>query len=238
MTEQSSSQEKTEDASQHKLKKSREEGQVARSKDVATTMSLLVTLLVLKFSGGLFIDGLQQSFRLAYLDLKSAELGLDDLSLILGHNLILLIKILAPLLLTPLLVCVFTLIPGGWVFASKNFSFRAEKLNPLKGIQRIVSAQNFTELLKSLLKIFLLLLIAGWLIRSALPQLLALQRGDILGAIAGTLSLSLNLAIGLLMVFLMFSLVDIPLQRFFHLKQLRMTKQDVKDEQKNQEGRP
>src|SRR5688572_30130200 len=110
-----SSQEKTEEASQHKLKKSREEGQVARSKDLATTVSLLVTLLTLKFSGDYFLAGLQQSFRLSYLDLSRGEMSLDDLDLIISHNILLLIYLLAPLLITPLLVCVFALVPGGWV---------------------------------------------------------------------------------------------------------------------------
>ncbi|VXC27965.1 Flagellar biosynthetic protein FlhB [Pseudomonas sp. 8AS] len=238
MSEQNSSQDKSEEASQQKLKKSREEGQVARSKDLATTVSLLVTLLVLKFSGDYFLAGLQQSFRLSYLDLSRGEMSLDDLDLIISHNLMLLMHLLAPLLITPLLVCVFALVPGGWVFASKNFSFRAEKLNPLKGLKRIFSLQNFSELGKSLLKIVLLGVIAWWLIGETFPQLLALQRGDIHSAIVGTLSLSLDLAISLLLVFILFSLIDIPLQRFFHLKQLRMTKQELREEHKNQEGRP
>lgn len=62
MSEQNSSQEKTEEASEQKLKKSRDDGQVTRSKDVATTVSLLATLLLLKLSAGVFLDGMQQSF--------------------------------------------------------------------------------------------------------------------------------------------------------------------------------
>ena len=61
MSEQNSSQEKTEEASEQKLKKSRDDGQVTRSKDVATTVSLLATLLLLKLSAELFLDGMQQA---------------------------------------------------------------------------------------------------------------------------------------------------------------------------------
>ncbi|MBU3057603.1 flagellar biosynthesis protein FlhB [Pseudomonas indica] len=238
MSEQNSAQEKTEEASQQKLKKSREEGQVARSKDLSTTLSLLVTLFALKFSAGLFHEGLQESFRLAYLDFGHSEIGLDDLSLILGHNLLIFIKLLAPLLITPLLVVVFSLVPGGWVFSSKNFTPKLSKLNPITGLGRMFSMQNWSELLKSVLKILVLFAIAGWLLAEATPQLIALQRTDIRTAIGSAVALAFDMTLSLLLVFVLFSLIDIPLQRFFFLKKLRMTKQERKEEHKNQEGRP
>ncbi|CAD5110201.1 flagellar biosynthesis protein FlhB [Zestomonas carbonaria] len=238
MSEQNSAQEKTEEASQHKLKKSREQGQVARSKDLATTVSLLVTLLVLKFSAGLFLEGLQESFRLSYLDLANSEIGLDDLQLILGHNLAVFVLLLAPLLATSLFVVLFSLIPGGWTFASQNFAFKLGKLNPITGLARMFSLQNLSELLKSVLKILVLLGVGWYLIRDTLPQLIALQRTDTRNAIAGSLGLIFDTTFSLLMVFVLFSLIDIPLQRFFFLKKMRMTKQERKEEHKNQEGRP
>ncbi|MCY1279263.1 Flagellar biosynthetic protein FlhB [compost metagenome] len=238
MAEQNSAQEKTEEASQQKLKKSREQGQVARSKDLATTVSLLVTLLTLKFSAGLFLEGFQESFRLAYLDLRHSEIGLDDLELILGHNLLIFVKLLAPLLVTPLLVVLFGLVPGGWTFASQNFAFKLSKLNPISGLARMFSLQNWSELLKSVLKILVLFGVAWYLIGDALPQLIALGRTDTRTAIAGSLGLIFDTTLSLMLVFVLFSLIDIPLQRFFFLKKMRMTKQERKEEHKNQEGRP
>ncbi len=238
MSEQDSAQEKTEEASAHKLKKSREDGQVARSKDLATTVSLLVTLLVLKFAGALYFELLSESFRLAYLDLNHSEVGLDDLPLLLGHQILLFIQLLVPLLLTPLLVSVFSLIPGGWVFSSKNFAFKGSKLNPLSGLKRMFGLQNWAEVGKSLLKIALLAPVAWLLLSSLFPQLVALQRGDINSAVVGSLGLMFDTTLTLLAIFMLFSLIDIPLQRFFHLKKLRMTKQELKEEHKNQEGRP
>ena len=238
MSEQHSSQEKTEEASQQKLKKSRDDGQVARSKDLSTTISLLVTLFVLKFSVVMFYQGLQDSFRLSYLDFRHSEVGLDDLSLILGHNLLIFIKLLAPLLLTPLLVVVLSLVPGGWVFAAKNFQPKFSKLNPISGLARMFSAQSWSELLKSLLKILLLLAVACLLIVDAMPKLFALQRTDVFTAIGSALSLTFDMTLTLLLVFVLFSFIDIPLQRFFFLKKMRMTKQERKEEHKNQEGRP
>lgn len=237
MSEQNSTQDKTEEASEQKLRKSREQGQVARSKDVATTVSLLATLLALKFAVGLFMEGIEQSFRLS-LGNSRGPLQAGDLALLLQHNLLLIVWVLLPLLVTPLLVVAFGLVPGGWVFAAKNFSPNFGKLNPLAGLKRMVGAQNWSELAKSLLKIATLLGVALWQLHFAAPRLIALQRSDISTAIGGAFSLTFDLAIALLLVFLLFALIDIPLQRFFFLKKMRMTKQERKEEHKNQEGRP
>ena len=238
MSEQNSSQEKTEEASEQKLKKSRDDGQVTRSKDVATTVSLLATLLLLKLSAGVFLDGMQQSFSYSYINFQQSEIGIDDVQVILLHNLLVFVSVLPPLLLTPILVIAFALVPGGWVFASKNFAPNFGKLNPITGLGRMVGAQNWSELAKSLLKISALLGIAGWQLYFAAPRLIALQLTDIFNAIGGAFSLTFDLAFSLLLVFVLFSFIDIPLQRFFFLKKMRMTKQERKEEHKNQEGRP
>lgn len=238
MAEQNSAQDKTEEASEHKLKKSRQDGQVARSKDVTTMVSLLATLVVLKLCAGLIYDNLHQSFAFSYVDFTRSEIGVEDVSLVLRQSLILFILMLLPLLVAPVLVVLFALIPGGWAFSSKNFAPKLSKLDPIRGLGRMVSMQNWTELLKSLLKITALLAVAAWELHAAVPKLLALQRTDAVNAISGAFSLTFNLALALLLVFVLFSLIDIPLQRYFFLKKMRMTKQERKEEHKNQEGRP
>ena len=238
MSEQNSGQEKTEEASAHKLKKSKDDGQVARSKDLSTTISLIATLFILKFSAGLFLEGLSDSFRLSYIQFGHSEIGLDDLDTLLGYNILVFIKLLAPMLLTSLLVVVLSLVPGGWVFSAKNFAPKLSKLNPITGLGRIFSAQNWSELLKSVLKVLVLLGIGYVLVRAALPELIALQRSSVLEAISAALDLTFNLILCLMLVFVLFSFIDIPLQRYFFLKKLRMTKQERKEEHKNQEGRP
>nr|WP_313403040.1 flagellar biosynthesis protein FlhB [Pseudomonas sp.] len=238
MSEQNSGQEKTEEASAHKLKKSKDDGQVARSKDLSTTISLIATLFILKFSAGLFLEGLSDSFRLSYIQFGHSEIGLDDLDTLLGYNMLVFIKLLAPMLLTSVLVVVLSLVPGGWVFSAKNFAPKLSKLNPITGLGRIFSAQNWSELLKSVLKVLVLLGIGYVLVRAALPELIALQRSSVLEAISAAFDLTFNLILCLMLVFVLFSFIDIPLQRYFFLKKLRMTKQERKEEHKNQEGRP
>jgi len=233
-----SAQDKTEEASAQKLKKSKDEGQVARSRDLATTISLLATLFVLKYCGLFYLDNLRESFRLSFVDFNHSALSPTDLPLLVANNLLLFGKLLLPLLITPLLVIVLSLIPGGWVFASKNFMPKFSKLNPITGLARIVSAQNWAELGKSLVKIIVLVLIAWWLIADATPRFIALQRTDLFNALSQSFNMLFNIMMCLMLVFVVFAFIDIPLQRFFFLKKMRMTKQERKEEHKNQEGRP
>ena len=233
-----SAQEKTEEASAQKLRKSREDGQTVRSKDLSTTVSLIATLLILKLVFSSYYHGLMESFRISFLNFHSSEITQEDLGLILSHNLLLFVKILAPLLLASLLVVVFSLIPGGWLFVAKNFYPKFSKLNPITGLARIFSKQNWVELLKSMVKIAVLIAVAWVLISDAIPQLTALQRTSLPTAIGTAFSMVFNVILALMGVFVVFSAIDVPIQKFFHLKKLRMTKQERKEEHKNQEGRP
>lgn len=235
---QKSSQEKTEQPTEQKLKKSRRDGQVARSKDLATTVSLLATLIVLKLNFGLFYEGLQDLFRISYVNFHRSEITPNDSTLVLGHNLLIYIKLMLPLLITTLLVIILSMVPGGWVFSPKNFAPKLSKLNPITGIGRIFSAQNWTELLKSVLKILVLLGTAIMLLLANAPRFMALQRGDVSTAISGAMTTAFYMALMLVLVFVLFSFIDIPLQKFFFTKKLRMTKQEIKEEHKNQEGSP
>lgn len=233
-----SAQEKTEEASAQKLAKSRREGQVSRSKDLSTTLALLASLLVLKNSASWFFAGLSESFTRSFTDLRRNPLESQDLLLMLGQNILLLAKMLAPLLVVMLVVCVFSTLSGGLLFVAKNFFPKFSKLNPITGLGRMFGAQNWVELLKSLLKIFLLLLVAWYQVSVALPELLQLQRTNVTTAIATAFDITFDVMIHLMLVFVLFSAIDIPLQKFFFLKKLRMSKQERKEEHKNSEGRP
>lgn len=230
--------EKTEGASEQKLRKSREDGQVSRSKDLSTAVSLLATLLVLKLSVTSLYGELQRNFRLSFLNFHTSEISQDDLALVLTHNLWLFVKLLAPLLVVNVMVVLFSLVPGGWLFVAKNFYPKFEKLNPITGLARIVSAQSWTELLNSLAKVTVLLGVACVLISDAIPQLIALQRTNLTTTIGATMAMLFNTMLALLGVFVVFAVIDVPIQKYFFLKKLRMSKQERKEERKNQEGRP
>ena len=127
---------------------------------------------------------------------------------------------------------------GGWSFSLKAAAFKTERLNPLKGIKRIFSANGLNELLKAMAKFGLVGAIAvAWLWYSV-DDLLLLGRQPIREAIPGALKLCgvslLIVSLGLLVI----AAVDVPFQLWQYQKKLRMTRQQVKDEFKETEGRP
>jgi len=127
---------------------------------------------------------------------------------------------------------------GGWSFSLKAAAFKAERLSPLKGIKRIFSANGLNELLKAMAKFSLVGAIAvAWLWYSV-DDLLLLGRQPIREAIPDALKLcGLSLLIGSLGL-LIIAAVDVPFQLWQYQKKLRMTRQQVKDEFKETEGRP
>ncbi len=127
---------------------------------------------------------------------------------------------------------------GGFSFSLKAAAFKAERLNPLKGIKRIFSANGLNELLKAMAKFSLVGAIAiAWLWYSV-DDLLLLGRQPIQEAIPGALKICglslLIVSLGLLVI----AAVDVPFQLWQYQKKLRMTRQQVKDEFKETEGRP
>lgn len=238
MAENQSSQEKTEQATPQKLQKAREEGQVARSRDLATMVSLLATLLLLRIFFEYMLNGFEQIFAGSYLNFVQTELTPNDVTQVLLNGILIFILILLPLLIAPMVVIPFGLIPSGWMFASKNFHPKLERLNPLAGLKRMVSMQHFTDFLKSFLKV-LILIAMGWIqMVHTLPRLIALQKSDLSTALGSAFSLTFDMLIMMMAVFVVFAAIDVPLQRFLFLKKMRMTKQEVKEEFKNREGKP
>lgn len=238
MAENQSSQEKTEQATPQKLQKAREEGQVARSRDLATMVSLLATLLLLRIFFEYMLNGFEQIFAGSYLNFVQTELTPNDVTQVLLNGILIFILILLPLLIAPMVVIPFGLIPSGWMFASKNFHPKLERLNPLAGLKRMVSMQHFTDFLKSFLKV-LILIAMGWIqMVHTLPRLIALQKSDLSTALGSAFSLTFDMLIMMMAVFVVFAAIDVPLQRFLFLKKMRMTKQERKEEQKTLEGRP
>jgi flagellar biosynthetic protein FlhB len=127
---------------------------------------------------------------------------------------------------------------GGWSFSTKSLAPNLEKLDPIKGLGRIFGWRGLMELAKALAKFLLIAAVAGALIMYMAPQLLQLGDEPLRRALAhagGILGLSFVVLSAALIVI---AAVDVPFQLWQHAKQLRMTRQEVKDEFKETEGRP
>jgi len=225
-------QEKTEQATGRKKQKAREKGQVPRNKELTSIASMGGILMMFYFIGEYSFASMS-TFTGSALSMKygTDPINVSKVAIIEGA------KILLPFLFAPmgfaLLACVAQ---GGFVF--KSLEFDIEKLNPLKGFNKIFSVQGVSELLKSLLKFA----IGGWVVYyvikkdlKALPTLSAMELNTLVKVSAKMLVRAIGVAF---FYYLIVAFVSYLLERWQYEKSLRMTKQEIKEEHKETDGDP
>jgi len=239
MAENENGQEKTEEASAKRKQEARDKGQIARSRELNTFLMLVASGIGLLFLGKGLVTDLEilLSDRLVIeradvFDAKSMlRLFMDSVHF--GLNSVI------PMLV--LLVVVATLAPmalGGWSFSLTPLTPNLKKLDPIKGMARLLSLKGLMELFKALAKFFIVGAMGVWLLYDRLPGLMVLGNQSVEQGLA-------RLGEDLMWVFLLLSstlalvvLVDVPFQLWDHSRKQKMTKQEVKDEQKESEGNP
>src|SRR5690606_22367111 len=127
---------------------------------------------------------------------------------------------------------------GGWLFSTKALMPKASRINPLQGLKRMFSVTALIELVKAIAKFTVLAGLAVLLINSMKEQLLSLGTQPLQTALGDALSLSAWAMLGVSCGMILIAMIDVPFQLFDHNKKLKMTKQEVKEEMKDSEGRP
>ncbi len=229
--------EKTEKPSAQKRRKARQEGQLPRSKDMGLAASLLAAFIVVSNSFPWYRDFVHEAF----LTVRQYGQRIDDpdiLGQFLQHNLLILLKFILTLTPIPLAALIASLIPGGWIFSLKKIAPDLSKISPLKGIGRLFSSEQVIEVGKMMIKSGLVLLLLTVSLHRYFPALLDLQARYFTPAVHEGLSLYQDVMLNVVMLFILFAILDVPLAKYMFTKGLKMTKQEVKDEYKNQEGSP
>ncbi|MFZ6647556.1 EscU/YscU/HrcU family type III secretion system export apparatus switch protein [Undibacterium sp. TJN25] len=229
---------KSEKASQQKLKKSREEGQVVRSRDLSTALGILVSLKLFVWLLPSYVQDFRSLFRQSFLPLGS-EGALDNgMSVIFDTAMGLLVKMVAPLFVVPLCVVLGSLIPGGWIISTSHWMPKMERLSPAKNLGRLLSPKHGFELLVSMLKAGMLGAVLFHVSRAGADSYIRLQNQPLEQALSEGGGLMLDGVMALCSVFILFAIIDVPAQAFFFMRSQRMSKQEVKEEHKSNEGRP
>ena len=230
-------QEKTEDPSQRKIEKAKEDGKVLSSKEmfVFTNISMC---LILMFA--FFLVARQYLFEWADLFIFDSDTKLDDLYSIKSNYALWYYLKVSLLFGTPIfLVTLGTQIAvGGINFAPKAMSFKGSKLNPIKGFKNIISMKSLVELGKSILKVCLLMGTAAYVIYLYLPTIIRISDGNLNSALDTLKKLFPLLLIASLIALATIAAIDYFWQRYQHIESLRMTRQEQKDEFKQTEGSP
>ena len=239
MAEEQTGQERTEDPTSKRLQQAREKGQVARSRELNTLLMLLPCAVALWLTGEFAMDAVTRLFTGALTPPSTAMKVTDEVAPFLGATLMSGLEMIVPFLaLTVFVALLGPSVMGGLIFSLKSMSPGLDKIDPIKGFGRIFSRKSLLELVKSLLKFFL---VSG----VAVLVLLSFER-EVMGLISLPVGEGIAQAgrmIMLTLIFLSASLIlvvaiDVPFQLWDHTRKLRMTKQEVKDENKNTEGKP
>lgn len=239
MAENDQSQEKTEEATPKKLEKAREDGQVPRSKELTTTAVLVVGSLGLLWFGGIVSERILAIARYNF-DIPRESI-FDPLAMItqLGVSIYDAFFSLIPIFFTLLLAAIIGPVAlGGWLFSTKSLMPKFSRLNPLEGVKRMFSMKSLIELAKALGKVLLILLLSIFLLKTMEGELMALAYEELYTGIIHSMYIGAWAAIFLSLVTIFIAVVDIPVQIMEHVKKLKMTFQEVKDEMKDSDGKP
>ena len=236
MAEEQQGQEKTEEPTQQKLDKAKEEGQVARSRELSTMVLVMLgavsLYLFVPWSAARLGALTERLFTVVHP--SNSQLGVE-----LAHSVLEMTLVLMPFLLATTLAGVASsLAVGGLLFSTKAFAFKANRMSPIQGFKRIFSQRSLVEFLKSVAKVVLVTGVAVAVLLYVLDDLLSISLLPYQVAVAKGLKIVgvALLLIGLSLVLI--AAIDIPFQIQQHKKQLKMTKQEVKDELKDREGKP
>ncbi len=233
------SSERTEEPTAQRLKKAREEGQIARSVELSTAAILVTATMFFSLSGsymfhrlgGLFTSQLQ--FDRKVMDKAELLPAIFFQSVVDGYSLIL------PVMIVLAVVAVIsTVLSGGLVFSLGMLAPNFGKLNPMSGLSRMFGTRALIELGKSILKFALISLILWNSVSNNIDDLVTLNRLDLGTAVQHAGTMILDACFWMSMGLVLIALFDVPLQQYQVNKKLKMTRQEIKDEMKNSEGRP
>jgi len=232
------SQEKTEDPSQRKIEKAAEDGKVLTSKDMFVFTGLFTALLMMYAVPSIIEPTLSY-----WSSLFSLEQG-ADLDVLISQRITEVIKMIlitgAFVGLPMMVILIFTqaAVAGNLNFAPKAMAFKGNRINPLKGLARMVSLKALVELCKASLKVVLLFSVAIGILYLQAPKILQLPFRSLGEAVASAASMFPFVLGGLLLMLAVIAFLDFMWQRHTHIKELKMSKQDQKDEHKQTEGSP
>ncbi|MDN3614423.1 MAG: flagellar biosynthesis protein FlhB [Vibrio gallaecicus] len=235
----SDGQERTEDATPKRLQQAKEKGQVARSKELASASVLIVGAIALMWFGESMAKALLEMMGRLFSLSREEIFDVTKLLEIAGGAMV---NLLFPLFLILMTLFVAAVIGaagvGGINFSMQAAMPKASKLNPLSGIKRMFGLQSWVELLKSILKVALVSGVAIYLIQASQADLMQLSLDVYPQNIIHALDILLNFILLISCSLLIVVAIDIPFQIWQHADQLKMTKQEVKDEFKDTEGKP
>ena len=235
----SDSGEKTEEPTAKKLSDARKKGQIARSKDLGTMFVLVGSAVAIMLVGGMLTESLSLVMTRTFTLTREEVMDIHALYGVLRGTVTLLI---APLVWIFVIIMIAAFIGntmlGGMSFSAEAMVPKLSKMSPLAGFKRMFGIKALVELVKSLLKFFVVFIVAYLLLSSLFEEILGLSLEAIPLNFEHAVTMLQWMFLVLALSICIIAAIDAPYQTWDHNRQLKMTKQEIKDENKNTEGSP
>jgi len=239
VAEQDTTEERTEEPTAKRLEKAREDGQVARSQELSVAAMMIGVACFMYLFGGILIMQLGDVFRAGFVfdrkDIYSEAL----LPSTFGHHAVDSMVATLPIFVLAVIIAIGAAgMIGGYNFSLKSMAPKASKVNPLQGFKRMFGMQALVNLAKALAKFGLVGGVLYLVVSSNFNNLIALGFMDVKPAMANAGALIGKGTVFVTLTLIIAAAIDVPYQIYEHNKKLKMTKQEIKDEFKDTEGRP
>lgn len=228
---------KTEQPTGKRLEEARKKDPPPHSRDLTSMVSLLAAIYTLNYTGGFMFSTLKENSRKLLTDMGTFQITEAEV-----YNLMLKLMGTMALVLGPYLLSVFAagiainFAQGGMVFSTEKFSFNFDKMNPLNGAKKFFNKDSMMEMAKSLLKIGIVGYASYDVIRAQEETFVYLSDRDISEIFAYVGKMSFKIILGSCEILLVMSVLDLVFVKWRYLQKLRMTKEEVKQENKDAEG--
>lgn len=230
---------RSEDATPHKLEEARKKGQVAKSQDFTATAILAAMVAVIYGNGW---DAIRHTLQIQQSILQNAprlNWSADALATWLGHLLLGMLVVLGPLFLALVIVAVLaSLFQTGPIFSFHPLSPDMDKINPANGIKRLFSMRTVFDAAKSLIKLVLLGTVIYFMLADNMGSMMGLSMLEPKSYTQASVNLLASLLVKLVLLLIAIALLDLSYTRYEFAKRMRMSTRDIKDEVKNREGDP
>ncbi len=235
----SDSGEKTEEPTAKKLSDARKKGQIARSKDLGTMFVLVGSAVAMLIMGNSLVAELSKMMKRLFSLNRRETMDVHALFQVVSDSVS---AIMVPFLWIHIII-VFAAFVGNSLLGGMSFSWqamapKASKLSPLAGFKRMFGVQAYVELIKSILKFFVVFISAYLLLSGLFDQIINLSTENIPHNFEHAVSLLMWMFLALALSLAIIVVIDAPYQVWNHNRQLKMTKQEIKDEMKNSDGSP
>lgn len=230
--------ERTEDPTERRIRQAREKGQVARSADLSAAIvlsaSVVMCMLLVEFM-------LRSSMKLMRFSLSEEALGERGGSGSIVPQLIVsmseIVRIVGPFMVVVVLVSfVGAVTQVGWHITPEGLAPKWGRLNPLSGVKNVMGKKALVKGGIDLMKFALIAVVVVWIVRGQHREVLALANLDLLSGVMRSAEMVRDLALWVLAVLIVLAAIDFKYQRWQHSRELRMTKQEVKEERRESEG--